>query len=126
MMIFDPFFIWSNNSSFGEKKKFARGMVCQIVEGSQIQNFSLKCCLFNFRPASENFDCYPKMGKQFFLYIFKGCARNKVCSLVFFKVKNEEKIKKYLNYNLDQKPLCPFLEKKKKLEILILFLAIVL
>ena len=34
----------------------------------QIQNFPLKCYLFNFCKASENFDCYPKMGKQFFFF----------------------------------------------------------
>ena len=57
------------------------------------QKLSLKCCLLTWPRASENFDCWPEMGKQLFLFIiFKGCVWNKICSLVYnLKMKRNSK-----------------------------------
>ena len=56
---------------FRKKKNWALVKLCQINEGPQIQKFSLKYCLLTGRGASENFDCYPKMGN-----IFKNILKN--------------------------------------------------
>ena len=39
-------------------------MLCQIIVGSQFQNFIFIC-----RRASDNFDCYPKMSTHKNLYL---------------------------------------------------------
>ena len=36
-------------------------MLCQIVIGTQFQNFTFKCCFLSWPRASEKVDCYPKM-----------------------------------------------------------------
>ena len=69
----------------GSAWNWAHGMFCQNVYGTQVQNFSLKCCLLTGLRASENFDCYPKMGTQQKLFIFKGAPETKFYSLVCFK-----------------------------------------
>ena len=58
------------------EKHWALGKLWQIVEGPQIQNLSLKCCLLT---------CL--------FNIFKGWAYSKICSFVCIKAKNEEKLK---------------------------------
>ena len=42
-------------------------MLCQIVVGPQFQNVMSECCIFTCRMALDNFDCYPKMSKHFFI-----------------------------------------------------------
>ena len=42
-----------------------------------------------------------KLAKHFFIFnIFKGCVRNKICSLVCLKAKKEEKLKKMFSFDL--------------------------
>ena len=45
-------------------------MLCQIVVGSQFQNFMSLCCLFACRRSSENVECYPKLSKVFYFYFY--------------------------------------------------------
>ena len=63
---------------FLREKNWALGKLCQILQRPQIQHFSLKYCLLTWPRASENVDCYPKMGKQ-------------KCNLTFLKVAPEPK-----------------------------------
>ena len=55
-----------------------------------------------------------KSGRIFFFLflftIFKGFTWNNICSLIYFKAKNEEKLKKNLKLFLGQKPFLPFLK----------------
>ena len=70
-------------------------VLCKIVIGPKFQNFTLKCCFLAWRRASENFDCYPKMGEIFFYltFLIKGCTWSKMCFIVCLKAKNEEQLK---------------------------------
>ena len=61
-------------------------MVCQIVVGPQLQDFTLKCCFLIWRRASENFDYCPKMQgsyvyDSFFLFYAKRANRSRRSSL---------------------------------------------
>ena len=56
---------WGGMIFLGEKQ--ALGKLCQIIAVPQLQNFTLKCGFLTWRRASENFKCYPKMGKKWFL-----------------------------------------------------------
>ena len=72
-------------------------MLCQIVVGPHFQNFTLHCCFFTWRRASENVDRISNNSKKkivFVFNIFKGFTWNKMCSLVRWKAKNEKKLKK--------------------------------
>ena len=55
---------WSDFS----RKNWTHVMLCQIVVGPQFQNFTLKCWFLVWRRALENFDRYPKMGKNYFCF----------------------------------------------------------
>ena len=72
-------------------------MLCQIVVGPHFQNFTLHCCFFTWRRASENVDRISNNSKKkivFVFNIFKGFTWNKMCSLLRWKAKNEKKLKK--------------------------------
>ena len=66
-------------------------MLHQIGIGPEFQNFTLKYCFLNWRRASENFDCYPKMGKQILFKLFGACASGE-CHFLFFKAKSRVKL----------------------------------
>ena len=80
------------------KKYWTHFRLFQIVIGAQLQNFNIKCCFLAWRRASENVDCYlgPKIS---FVIICKGWTWNKKCfSLLRLKAKNEEKVKKKIDF----------------------------
>ena len=68
-------------------------MMYQIVKEPHFQNFTSKCCFLTWRRASENVDCYPKMGTHLFSKMSLEHALGK-CLFWFFKVKNEKKLNK--------------------------------
>ena len=81
--------------------------------------------------ASENFACNPQICKQNFLVnIFKVCTWNKVCSVVYLKAKNEEKLqnskflwpgqKQFWNWthkNIANQQQCAHFRKSQKINI---------
>ena len=59
-------------------------MMYQIVKEPHFQNFTSKCCFLTWRRASENVDCYPKMGTHFFSKMSLEHALGEIMSLLIF------------------------------------------
>ena len=95
-----------------ERKNWALGKLCQIVEGHQIQHFSLKCCLITWHKASENLDCCPEMGNKKYFKFVKVLTEAKFVPL-FLKAKIKRKSKKYFTVFFNQKLFAHFWKKKK-------------
>ena len=62
-----------------------------------IPKFNFEMMLLACRRASENFDCYPKMGKKYVFGAWPGGM-----FFLFFKAKNEEKLKKMFGFSFVQ------------------------
>ena len=78
-------------------------MLCQMVIGPQCQNFTLKCCFLVWRRATENLDCYPKMGNFFHFYLtFLKVAPEAKCVLQFVSKKKWREAQKYLDFSFVQ------------------------
>ena len=76
--------------------------MCEIVLGPKIPKFRILRWLLTWHRASENFDCYLKMGNANFVYKhFLKPAQGEMSSLSLLKAKNEEKVQKNLGF-LDQ------------------------
>ena len=58
---------------------------------TRIPKFHFEILFFKWRRASENFDCYPKMGKQILFKLFGACASGE-CHFLFFKAKSRVKL----------------------------------
>ena len=58
------------------------------------------CCCFAWRKATENFDCYYKMGKGKFCLKFLEPAPGEIVFFDFLKAKNEEKLKCFMIFPL--------------------------
>ena len=75
------------------EKNWSLGKLCEIFLGPQFQNITIQFCFFTWCRASENLDCYPKMGK-FVFYKFV------MSSLGLFEAKRDEKLKQNLVFPL--------------------------
>ena len=73
------------------RKKQAVSKLYQIVITPPIQHFTLKCCFLIGPRASENVDCYPKMGEIIF-FGFCSLRQGGKVFLNFKKLKNIEKL----------------------------------
>ena len=75
------------------EKNWSLGKLCEIYLGPQFQNITIQFFFFTWCRASENLDCYPKMGK-FVFYKFV------MSSLGLFEAKRDEKLKQNLVFPL--------------------------
>ena len=70
------------------EKNWSLGKLCEIFLGPQFQNITIQFFFFTWCRASENLDCYPKMGKFV------------MSSLGLFEAKRDEKLKQNLVFPL--------------------------
>ena len=86
--------------------------MCEIVLGPKIPKFRILRWLLTWHRASENFDCYLKMGNANFVYKhFLKPAQGEMSSLSLLKAKNEEKVQKNFILLFRSKPVFALFDK---------------
>ena len=78
------------------EKNWTLASLCQIVLGSQFKKKKIKCCFLVWRRDSENFEFYPKIGKNKFLFKrFRDLHQRGKSSLIFVKLKMKRNSKTF-------------------------------